>query len=184
MRDTIGIVENDQKRLKVGHFFLAINIESFIGVDSFEETAGSIMKDLRESPKEPGAERIYTAGEKEYLKEEEMSELSHRLSQRVAGLLRFCNRSPLDVFDDLRRAYRVRSKYIHGSRLKSKDRGQVAGLAERVLEHARVSLLAFLQIKSKMDKGELIDMIDQSLLDKNAYTKLRETVSESCRLYL
>ncbi|MHA2008439.1 MAG: Ldh family oxidoreductase [Promethearchaeota archaeon] len=71
LRDTIGIVENDQIRLKVGHFFLAINIESFIGVDSFKETAGSIMKDLRSSPKEPGEEKIYTAGEKEYLAEVE-----------------------------------------------------------------------------------------------------------------
>ncbi len=71
LRDTIGIVENGQKRLKVGHFFLAINIESFNGLDSFKKTAGSIMKDLRESPKEPGAKKIYTAGEKEYMIEEE-----------------------------------------------------------------------------------------------------------------
>ncbi len=71
LRDTIGIVENGQNRLKVGHFFLAINIESFNELDSFKKTAGSIMKDLRESSKEPGAKKIYTAGEKEYLKEEE-----------------------------------------------------------------------------------------------------------------
>ena len=66
LRNTIGIEEEGQKRLKVGHFFLAINIESFIGVDSFKRTAGNIMKDLRNSPKEPGENRIYTAGEKEY----------------------------------------------------------------------------------------------------------------------
>ena len=71
LRDTIGIVENGQKRLKVGHFFLVINIESFNGLDSFKKTAGSIMKDLRESSKEPGSKKIYTAGEKEYLTEEE-----------------------------------------------------------------------------------------------------------------
>ena len=67
LRDTIGIEEDGQKRLKVGHFFLAINTESFIGIDSFKRTAGDIMKDLRNSPKEPGAKRIYTAGEKEHL---------------------------------------------------------------------------------------------------------------------
>ncbi len=69
LRDTLGIVENDQKRLKVGHFFLAINISSFIGLDSFTKTAGNIMRDLRGSRKITGAERIYTAGEKEYLAE-------------------------------------------------------------------------------------------------------------------
>ncbi|MHA1986523.1 MAG: Ldh family oxidoreductase [Promethearchaeota archaeon] len=67
LRDTIGIEEEGQKRLKVGHFFLAINIESFMGIESFTSTAGNIMRDLRSSPKQPGAERIYTAGEKEHI---------------------------------------------------------------------------------------------------------------------
>ena len=69
LRDTLGIVENDQKRLKVGHFFLAINTESFIGLDSFKKTAGNIMKDLRGSRKIPSIDRIYTAGEKEFIAE-------------------------------------------------------------------------------------------------------------------
>ncbi|MFW9941317.1 MAG: Ldh family oxidoreductase [Candidatus Thorarchaeota archaeon] len=69
LRDTLGIEENGQKRLKVGHFFLVINPESFIGIDSFKKTAGNIMRDLRNSPKEPGQERIYTAGEKEFYAE-------------------------------------------------------------------------------------------------------------------
>ena len=71
LRDTIGIVEEGQKRLKVGHFFLAINIESFIGINSFLITAGNIMRDLRNSSKEPGEKKIYTAGEKEYYSEVE-----------------------------------------------------------------------------------------------------------------
>ncbi len=66
LRDTLGIEENGQKRLKVGHFFLAINVESFSGLDLFKKTAGNIMRDLRNSPKEPGETKIYTAGEKEY----------------------------------------------------------------------------------------------------------------------
>ena len=66
LKDTIGIVEDGQKRLKVGHFFLAINIESFLPLDVFKKTAGNIMRGLRSSNKEPGADRIYTAGEKEY----------------------------------------------------------------------------------------------------------------------
>jgi len=69
LRDTLGIVEKGQKRLKVGHFFLAINIDSFAGITSFSKTAGKIMGDLRSSRKIPGEERIYTAGEKEYLAE-------------------------------------------------------------------------------------------------------------------
>ena len=71
LKDTIGIVENGQKRLKVGHFFLAINVESFLSIGSFKKTAGNIMRGLRESKKAPGEEKIYTAGEKEFIAEQE-----------------------------------------------------------------------------------------------------------------
>lgn len=71
LKDTIGIVEDGQKRLKVGHFFLAINIENFIPLESFKKTAGTIMRGLRNSKKIPGAERIYTAGEKESIAEKQ-----------------------------------------------------------------------------------------------------------------
>jgi len=53
LKDTIGIVEEGQKRLKVGHFFLAINIESFLPVERFREVAGNIMRGLRNSKKAP-----------------------------------------------------------------------------------------------------------------------------------
>jgi LDH2 family malate/lactate/ureidoglycolate dehydrogenase len=51
----------------LGHFFLAIDIEEFIGLDRFKAISGAIMRELRGSRKAPEAERIYTAGEKEYL---------------------------------------------------------------------------------------------------------------------
>ncbi|MFX1268881.1 MAG: Ldh family oxidoreductase [Promethearchaeota archaeon] len=69
LRDTLGIEENGKKRLKVGHFFLAINIDNFAGLDSFKKTAGNIMRGLRSAKKDPEAERIYTAGEKEFIAE-------------------------------------------------------------------------------------------------------------------
>jgi len=56
---------NDFYRL--GHFFFVINPEFFMGVDTFKNTTGDILRALRNSTKAPGAERIYTAGEKEYL---------------------------------------------------------------------------------------------------------------------
>lgn len=51
----------------LGHFFFVINPEFFMGLDTFRKTAGGICRDLRASKKAPGAEQIYTAGEKEYL---------------------------------------------------------------------------------------------------------------------
>ena len=71
LRDTAGITENGQKKLKVGHFFLVINIQNFIPVDRFKEIAGNIMRELRGSKKVPGKDKIYTAGEKEFYIEAE-----------------------------------------------------------------------------------------------------------------
>jgi LDH2 family malate/lactate/ureidoglycolate dehydrogenase len=51
----------------LGHFFLAIDIACFTDLAAFKKTAGDILRALRASQKAPGAERIYTCGEKEYL---------------------------------------------------------------------------------------------------------------------
>ena len=53
--------------VNVGHFFIAINIESFTDLDSFKKTTGDLLRELRFSKKMPEEERIYTAGEKEHL---------------------------------------------------------------------------------------------------------------------
>ena len=51
----------------LGHFFLAVDIESFTDLASFKRTTGDILRQLRASRKAPGQTRIYTCGEKEYL---------------------------------------------------------------------------------------------------------------------
>mmetsp|Transcript_25240 Transcript_25240/g.31827 ORF Transcript_25240/g.31827 Transcript_25240/m.31827 type:complete len:453 (+) Transcript_25240:122-1480(+) len=54
------------KPMPLGHFFLAINIESLCSLDTFEKNTGNLLKALRESKKSPlGPGRIWTAGEKE-----------------------------------------------------------------------------------------------------------------------
>lgn len=66
--DRIIVKEKDKGNNKsIGHFFIAINISSFIEVNKFKNIAGNILRGLRNSKKAPGAERIYTAGEKEHL---------------------------------------------------------------------------------------------------------------------
>ncbi|MCQ2553057.1 MAG: Ldh family oxidoreductase [Clostridia bacterium] len=68
MKELSGKDENGNPKLyKLGHFFFVINPEFFMGLDTFKETSGGILRGLRASKKAPGAERIYTAGEKEYL---------------------------------------------------------------------------------------------------------------------
>lgn len=51
---------------RVGHFFMAIDVEAFTSLEDFKRTTGNILRELRNSKKAPGQQRIYTAGEKEY----------------------------------------------------------------------------------------------------------------------
>jgi L-2-hydroxycarboxylate dehydrogenase (NAD+) len=63
-----GIGENKEKvPYHLGHFFIAIDPEAFMGLESFKKTSGEILRQLRSSKLAPGEKRIYTAGEKEYL---------------------------------------------------------------------------------------------------------------------
>lgn len=63
-----GVDENGKpKPILLGHFFIAINPAKFMGVEIFKKITGSILRELRSSTLAPGAERIFTAGEKEYL---------------------------------------------------------------------------------------------------------------------
>lgn len=68
LKDLNGFDEDGNRiPYPLGHFFIAINIDAFLGVELFKKIAGSIMRDLRNSEKAPGEERIYTAGEKEFV---------------------------------------------------------------------------------------------------------------------
>lgn len=58
--------DGSNKMYRLGHFFFVINPEFFMGLDTFKATSGEICRQLRDSEKSPDAERIYTAGEKEW----------------------------------------------------------------------------------------------------------------------
>jgi len=52
--------------LRLGHFLMAMDIEHFVPLQEFKKATGDLLRELRASKKIPGADRIYTAGEKEY----------------------------------------------------------------------------------------------------------------------
>jgi L-2-hydroxycarboxylate dehydrogenase (NAD+) len=68
-----GFDENGAKvPNKLGHFFIAIDISKFIDINVFKKISGDMARTMRKSSRLPGQERIYTAGEKEFLKEQEI----------------------------------------------------------------------------------------------------------------
>ena len=68
MKALTGVAPDGSPQMyHLGHFFFVVDPEAFMGVDVFRKTAGDICRALRASEKAPGEDRIYTAGEKEYL---------------------------------------------------------------------------------------------------------------------
>ena len=59
--------EGNKRPYHLGHFFIAIDTNHFMGEDVCRKKAGDILRAVRASRKMPGQERIYTAGEKEHM---------------------------------------------------------------------------------------------------------------------
>ena len=79
---------------KLGYFFMVIDISHFVDVEEFKKTSGSIVRTLRNGKKLPGAERIYTAGEKEFENEKRImksgvpiNESLHKTMEKIARQL-------------------------------------------------------------------------------------------------
>ncbi len=68
LKGLLGFNADGSKRpYHLGHFFIAIDIAAFIEPAEFKQAAGEILRELRNSKLAPGEQKIYTAGEKEYL---------------------------------------------------------------------------------------------------------------------
>ena len=84
MKDLNGKDEDGNPMMyHLGHFFLVINPEFFMGLETFKKTAGDINRELRASELAPGASRIYTAGEKEYEAWQERKDLGVPVGESV-----------------------------------------------------------------------------------------------------
>lgn len=115
-----------------------------------------------------------------YLKESERGELEHRLSQRLAKLLSLCGYEPIEVYNTVKRSYDIRSNFVHGSPIPQESLQEASKLAEKVIDYTRLSILIFLQIKPKIEKEDLLNLIDRSLLHVKANEKLVETINTNC----
>jgi len=85
-----GVEDGQSVPINLGHFFIAINISSFIELELFKKISGDIFRSLRSSKKAPEAERIYTAGEKEYIswleRKDKGAPINKNLQQQILTL--------------------------------------------------------------------------------------------------
>ena len=66
LRACQGVRNGKEVPFDIGHFFIAVNIEAFVDLDTFKKSVGALLRELASSKKMPGARHIYIAGEKEY----------------------------------------------------------------------------------------------------------------------
>lgn len=66
LKQLLGFENGKKVPYGLGHFFIAVNISFFTGLNAFKKTTGDILRQLRASRKAPGHDRIYTCGEKEH----------------------------------------------------------------------------------------------------------------------
>ena len=60
----------DEKRPDVGHFFMALDPTAFRPINEFKRDMDRLARELKDSPKAEGQERIYVHGEKSYARME------------------------------------------------------------------------------------------------------------------
>jgi LDH2 family malate/lactate/ureidoglycolate dehydrogenase len=83
---------------KIGHFFMAIQIESFLPLDEFKKNIGGLLRELRDSPKAVGENQIYLAGEKEFENEKRIMQEGIPVSTSLQNELKMIQ-SELQLFD-------------------------------------------------------------------------------------
>lgn len=69
----------------IGHFFGAIRIDAFRPASEFKADVDRILAQIKASPKAPGHDRIWVAGEKEHVAMQERSELGIPLHPAVVS---------------------------------------------------------------------------------------------------
>jgi Apea-like HEPN len=104
-------------------------------------------------------------------------ELGHRLAQRVSVFLRTLGSQPdaTSTYERVSRGYSIRSRFIHGGSPKPKDRPQANELAPVLLEYARGSVLAFLQMETP--KAELLKQLDRAMIDPMSLPELERSLA-------
>lgn len=115
-----------------------------------------------------------------YLKDKERQELDHRLAQRVAKVLGISHHQPIEVYNEMRRAYGIRSIFVHGSPTSKEEFSKMSNLAEKILEYTRLSIVISLQLMNKIDKDRFLNIVDNSLLSNEVSVKLCDILKENC----
>jgi hypothetical protein len=117
-----------------------------------------------------------------FLKSGELQELVYRLNLRMSKILSLLGYDPYEVRKIIKDAYKVRSIFAHGGHLSYNERKKleskyksIQNFVRQLLDYLRISIIVM--ILSKREKEELIDLIDDSFVDKKREEMLNSIIS-------
>lgn len=117
-----------------------------------------------------------------FLKGAETQELVYRLSMRIAKTFSLLGHDPYKVKDVIEDGYKIRSLFVHGSHLSYSTKRKLTNKYEDIisfllllLDYLRVSIIIMIFLKK--EKEELLDLIDDSLFDKEKDSRLNSLLS-------
>ncbi|HEX7402246.1 MAG TPA: hypothetical protein VF369_08715 [candidate division Zixibacteria bacterium] len=99
-----------------------------------------------------------------YLKKEDEGEYGYRMSMRVASLLGKIPDERKQIFLDLKKAYRLRSKIVHGSKKIDNNKLISVHKVSKIEQHLRRSIQEFISLNRNRSHDEIIDSLDEILL--------------------
>ncbi len=107
------------------------------------------------------------------------SEITYKISIRVAALLGYFDFDTVKVFEKMQTAYKIRSILLHGSGLNEDLIDFSKNHTHEIINYARLCLLISLQLKDKFSKDKLIKRIDYSLIEPKERESLREIIGDT-----
>lgn len=119
-----------------------------------------------------------------FLKGGEAQELIYRLSIRIAKIFSLLGYDSYKVKEILRDAYKVRSLFVHGDHLSYRKKrrlndkyGDIRSFMLPLLDYLRISIIVMIFIKG--GKEEFLDLIDDSLVDKDKDSQLNKLLNSA-----
>jgi hypothetical protein len=101
-------------------------------------------------------------------------ELADKLSRRAGTLLGIYDYNSIEVYKKVKKAYDVRSDYVHGSKIDE----DISNLTERIVNYARLILIVEIQIHGEIKKSSLLSDLDHSGLHEDAKDSLAESLDD------
>ena len=101
------------------------------------------------------------------------SELKHKLAQRSSILLKCVGKNPLKIYNEISKAYKIRSKYIHGEHSKPNN-----NFVYSILDYTRIIVRISIQLIDIIEKNKLVNLLDSALLDSKSFVRVKKLIDQ------